>query len=459
VGAGCKRVLPQEIIRIKRDGGVLETAAIEQFIAGITDGRIADEQLGAFAMAVFVNGMNRAECTALTSAMRDSGRVMDWSGLDLPGPVLDKHSTGGVGDAVSLILGPWVAACGGFVPMISGRGLGHTGGTLDKLASIPGYDPFPDPARLGPIVRDCGVAIIGQTDDLAPADRRFYAVRDVTATVECTPLIVASILGKKLAAGLDALVMDVKTGSGSVMGSLQRCTELAEAVCAVADTAGTPTTALVTDMNQVLARNAGNALEVAEAIEILRGERSEGRLLQVTRELGAEMLLAGGLHDNRDLALAELDRRLQHGDAAQRFQAMVAHLGGPGDLLERPTATLPKAPVVVPVFPEQSGSVAGMDVYQVGMAVVELGGGRSRADQRIDPAVGLEAVAGIGERVDADHPIARVHARSRADAERAAARIRVAVTIAGEPAEPPPLIHRSIGTERPTSRTTREAAR
>jgi len=450
-------MLVQEIIRKKRDGGTLDEAAVAEFVSGITDGRVADEQLGAFAMAVFLNGMNRAECAALTRAMRDSGRVMDWSGPELPGPVLDKHSTGGVGDAVSLILGPWVAACGGFVPMISGRGLGHTGGTLDKLASIPGYDPFPDPKRLGRIVRDTGVAIIGQTDDLAPADRRFYAVRDVTATVECTPLIVASILSKKLAAGLDALVMDVKTGSGSVLGSLQRCTELAEAICSVAGESGTPTTALVTDMNQVLARSAGNALEVAEAIEILRCDREGGRLLQVTRELAAAMLLAGGLHDDRNGAMAELDRRLYDGHAAERFQAMVAHLGGPGDLLERAGEILPHAPVVLPVIPGQFGFVASMDVYQIGMAVVELGGGRSRADQRIDPAVGLEAVAGIGERVDGDHPVARVHARSRGDAERAAARILAAVKIAEEPSEPPPLVQRSVSPGSPASNATGEA--
>lgn len=440
-------MLAQEIIRIKRDGGSLDEAAIGAFVAGITDGRVADEQLGAFAMAVFLNGMRRAECVALTRAMRDSGRVMDWSGLDLPGPVLDKHSTGGVGDAVSLILGPWVAACGGFVPMISGRGLGHTGGTLDKLASIPGYDPFPDPDRLGRIVRDAGVAIIGQTDDLAPADRRFYAVRDVTATVECTPLIVASILSKKLAAGLDALLMDVKTGSGSVMGALERCTELAETICDVADGAGTPTTALVTDMDQVLARNAGNALEVAEVIEILRGERTGGRLLEVTRELAAGMLLAGRLFEDRDGALAELDRRLASGDAAERFQAMVARLGGPADLLERWTEILPRAPETVPVVPPRPGYIASMDVYRVGMAVVELGGGRTRGDQRIDPSVGLEAVAGIGERVDEQHPIARIHARSRADAERAAARILAAVELAEAPIAPPPLIHRSVGAD------------
>jgi len=449
VGANRNNMLPQEIIRAKRDGGVLDDASIIRFVAGIADGSVADEQLGAFAMAVFLNGMSRDECAALTLAMRDSGRVMQWSDLELPGPVLDKHSTGGVGDAVSLILGPWVAACGGFVPMISGRGLGHTGGTLDKLASIPGYDPFPDPGRLARIVEKIGVAIIGQTDDLAPADRRFYAVRDVTATVECTPLIVASILSKKLAAGLEALVMDVKTGSGSVMGTESRCVELAETICSVAAGAGTPASALVTDMNQVLGRNAGNALEVAEAIEILRGERRDGRLLEVTRELAAEMLLTGGLFDQRGKALAALDGSLDAGHAAERFQSMVSALDGPDDLLERYRALLPEAPVVVDVAPPAAGFISQMDVYQVGMAVVELGGGRTRSDQQIDPAVGLAEVAGIGERVDDHRPIARVHARNPEDARRAAARLRAAVRLGDEPPPVPPLIHRAVTASRP----------
>jgi len=436
--------LPQEIIRTKRDGGIVDEASIQRFVAGIADGSVADEQLGAFAMAVFLKGMNRDECVALTLAMRDSGRVMQWADQDLPGPVLDKHSTGGVGDAVSLILGPWVAACGGFVPMISGRGLGHTGGTLDKLASIPGYDPFPNPERLARVVRQIGVAIIGQTDDLAPADRRFYAVRDVTATVECTPLIVASILSKKLAAGLDALVMDVKTGSGSVMGAESRCVELAETICSVAAGAGTPTSALVTDMNQVLGRNAGNALEVVEAIEILRGERREGRLIEVTRALAAEMLLAGGLFAVRDEALSALDESLRSGRAAERFQFMVSALGGPNDLLERYREILPRTPVVVDAAPAEPGFIAEMDVYQVGMAVVELGGGRTRSDQDIDLAVGLENVAGIGERVDDHRPIARIHARTREAAERAAARLTGAIRLSDTPAQARPAIHRAV---------------
>ena len=312
-------MLPQEIIARKRDGRTLTGDDIRAFVAGIGDGRVGDEQLGAFAMAVFLNGMTPAERLDLTCAMRDSGRVMDWSRAGLDGPVLDKHSTGGVGDAVSLILGPLVAACGGYVPMISGRGLGHTGGTLDKLSAVPGYDPFPDPDRLTRIVREIGVAIIGQTDDLAPADRRFYAVRDVTATVESVPLICASILSKKLAGGLDALVMDVKTGSGSVMGEPARASALADVLCDTATGAGTPTSALVTDMNQVLARSAGNALEVREAIAILTGSIRGGDLLALSQVLAAEMLVAGGLCDDREPARRQLQSALDSGRAAEQI--------------------------------------------------------------------------------------------------------------------------------------------
>ncbi|MGK7296263.1 MAG: thymidine phosphorylase [Candidatus Wenzhouxiangella sp. M2_3B_020] len=437
-------MLTQEIIARKRDGRKLDEADIAEFVAGITDGRVGDEQLGAFAMAVFLNGMAASERLALTKAMRDSGRVMDWSAAGLDGPVLDKHSTGGVGDTVSLILGPLVAACGGFVPMISGRGLGHTGGTLDKLASIPGYDPFPGPERLTGIVRNCGVAIIGQTDDLAPADRRFYAVRDVTATVASIPLICASILGKKLAEGLDALVVDVKTGSGSVMGDVERATELADVLCETATGLGTPTSAVVTDMNQVLARSAGNALEVREAIAILTGGIRGGRLLDLTNCLAVEMLYAGGVFADRETALRSVQSALDKGLAAERFASMVRALGGPSDLLERPDDHLEAAPVQVDVHTDRSGYVHGMDVHAIGMAVVELGGGRRKAADAIDPAVGLSRIAEIGDAVDAERPLARVHARTRDGADRAAARLRSAFVVNRQRAAQAPLTHASI---------------
>lgn len=439
--------LPQELIRAKRDGRSLSREAIGDLVAGIADGRLSDAQVGALAMAVFLKGMNEAETVALTESIRDSGAVLDWSDLDLPGPVLDKHSTGGVGDLVSLVLGPWIAACGGYVPMISGRGLGHTGGTLDKLEAIPGYSTSPDNATFRRLVKEVGVAIIGQTGALAPADKRLYAVRDVTATVESLPLIVSSILGKKLACGLDALVMDVKTGSGAFMPTHSASVELAESIATVASRAGTRTTALVTDMSQPLASCAGNAVEVREALRLLTGEGQDTRLLAVTRELAAELLLAGGLAADREAALARLDARLASGAAAERFARMVAGLGGPTDLLERPEDHLPEAPIIRAVHAERPGRVQVMDTRSLGLAVVELGGGRRAPGEAIDLAVGLSRIAALGETVDAKRPLALIHARSEADAERAAQRLRDAIVVGDDAATLPPLIHDVIHRE------------
>ncbi|MGQ4880657.1 thymidine phosphorylase [Billgrantia sp. LNSP4103-1] len=425
--------LPQERIRAKRDGEALPPEAIRELIGDISDGSLSDAQVGALAMAIYLNGMSAAETVALTEAVRDSGEVLTWHDLDLSGPVLDKHSTGGVGDLVSLVLGPWVAACGGFVPMVSGRGLGHTGGTLDKLEAIPGYDIAPSRERFRRLVREAGVAIVGQTAELAPADRRLYAIRDVTATVESLPLIVSSILGKKLACGLDALVMDVKTGSGAFMPTPEASRELALTIAEVASRAGTPTTALLTDMSQPLAPCAGNAVEVREAIALLTceksGEKRGGRLFEVTRELAAELLLAGRLVENRVVALALLDERLASGAAAERFARMVAGLGGPADLLERHDRYLPQAPVVRPVYAERNGRITRMDTRAVGLAVVELGGGRRAPEDAIDPAVGLTGIAALGEALDRERPLAWVHARSDAEAERAAVQLRAAIEV------------------------------
>jgi thymidine phosphorylase len=403
-------VLPQELIRAKRDGGRLPADGIAAFIAGVSDGSISEGQTAAFAMAVFFQGLDADERAALTRAMADSGRVLAWR--DLPGPVLDKHSTGGVGDKVSLMLAPIVAACGGYVPMISGRGLGHTGGTLDKLDSIPGYTTSPDLATFERVVREAGCAVIGQTDDLAPADRRMYAIRDVTATVESIPLIVASILSKKLAAGLQGLVMDVKTGTGAFMAGLDDARALADAIAETANRAGLPTVALVTDMNQVLGRSAGNALEVREAIDFLTGATREPRLLDVTLALAGEMLALGRLVDSPTEGVAQAASALEDGRAAERFAAMITALGGPADLLERPDNHLPKAAVARSVHPSVDGTVTAIDTRALGLVVIELGGGRRRATDSIDYTVGLDAVAGIGEIVDSDRPIARVHART-----------------------------------------------
>ena len=325
---------PQEIIRKKRDGGTLGEDEIAFFVRGLTDGAISEGQVAAFAMAVFFRGMSMDERTALTRAMTASGTVLEWP--DAPGPVLDKHSTGGIGDKVSLMLAPILAACGAVVPMISGRGLGHTGGTLDKLDSIAGYATAPDLATLRRAVAEAGCAIVGQTAELAPADRRLYAIRDVTATVESVPLITASILSKKLAAGLDRLVMDVKFGSGAFVVRIEEASELAESIVAVAGAAGLPCAALLTDMNQVLGRSAGNAVEVREAIEYLTGAARERRLHEVTAALAAELLVMSGLAPDDSVARAMIETALDTGAAAERFARMAAALGGPSDLMERP---------------------------------------------------------------------------------------------------------------------------
>jgi thymidine phosphorylase len=430
-------MLPNEVIRRKRDGHALSEEEIAFLVAGITDGGLSDAQVGALAMAVFLRGMEPAERVALTTAMRDSGTVLRW---DLDRPVLDKHSTGGVGDKVSLMLAPILAACGAAVPMISGRGLGHTGGTLDKLDAIPGYASTPATEVIRRVVREAGCAIVGQTADLAPADRRLYAVRDATATVESIPLIVASILSKKLAEGLDALVMDVKTGSGAFMAAREDAEALARALVEVATGAGLRTTALLTDMDSVLGATAGNALEVREAIDYLTGAAREPRLHEVTVALAGAALAAGGLAGDEAAGREAAQRALDDGAAAERFAAMVRALGGPGDLLERPDEHLPAASVTRPVPSERPGCVIGMDCRAVGLVVTGLGGNRRREDDAIDPAVGLSSIAPLGAWVGPDRPLAVVHARGDASAEEAVAALRAAVSVGQGPPEPKPVL-------------------
>ncbi|MGL4288162.1 MAG: thymidine phosphorylase [Phreatobacter sp.] len=422
-------LLPQEIIRDKRDGRVLTPEAIEAFVAGIGTGKVTEAQVAALAMAIFFQGMTMAERVALTRAMTGSGEVLTWRDLDLPGPVLDKHSTGGVGDTVSLMLAPMVAAAGGFVPMISGRGLGHTGGTLDKLESIPGYDATPSLDRLRRTVRDVGCAIIGQTANLAPADKVIYGVRDVTATVESIPLLTSSILSKKLAAGLDGLVMDVKTGSGAFMPEFPRSKELAESIATVATGAGLPTVALVTAMDQPLANAAGNAVEVRWAIDYLTGQHRGSRLHGVTMALAAELLVLGKLAPDLDQAQGKLERVLDNGRAAEIFERMVVALGGPGDLMESPDKHLPRAPLVRPVLATVAGTVTAIDTRAIGMSVVALGGGRTRSANPVDHAVGLTDLVMLGETIEMGQPLAMVHSRDEAGFDAAAAMIQGAVGI------------------------------
>ncbi len=433
-------MLFQELIRRKREGGELSRAELAALVAGITSGDLGDAQLGAFAMAVVLRGMSLSECVALTEAMRDSGDVMDWA----QGPVVDKHSTGGIGDTVSLMLAPALAACGAAVPMISGRGLGHTGGTLDKLSAIPGYDAAPDAARLRQVIGEVGCAIIGQTGALAPADRRFYAVRDVTATVESRDLITASILSKKLAAGLDALVLDVKCGNGAFMASQDEAEGLARALVDVANGAGCRTCALITDMNTPLAPAAGNALEVGIAVDFLTGRNIDPRLWEVTCTLGAEALTLAGLSDGVTAGRMAIERAFHSGRAAERFAQMVAALGGPADFLERAGDYLAVAPVTREVPALRAGVVAGYDTRALGLVVIELGGGRRQASDAIDVRVGLSDIAGLGHSVRQGEPLARVHAADTAAAERAVAAVQSACQI-GEAGAPVPLILKRIG--------------
>ncbi len=427
-----------DLIRTKRDGGELNEDEIRALVAGITDGSVSDAQVGALAMAVVLRGMTAAERIALTGAMRDSGDVLDWSDAGLPGPALDKHSTGGVGDKVSLLLAPIVAACGGAVPMISGRGLGHTGGTLDKLESIPGYDTTPEPAAFRNVVAGAGAAIVGQTARLAPADRRLYAIRDATGTVESIPLIVASILSKKLAAGLDALVMDVKVGSGAFLPGREQGEELARTIVEVATGNGLPTSALLTDMDRVLGRTAGNAVEVRESIDHLTGAARDERLREVTLALSAELLALGGVEPDPESAREAATQALDGGAAAERFAAMVRELGGPADIVDAPDSHLPAAPVTLAAEPAEAGTVASLDVRAVGLAVVALGGGRTREDDPVDHSVGLTDVAAPGEEVAPDaRPLALVHAKDEGSARRAVEALRAAYELGDAPADAP----------------------
>ncbi len=427
-------MLASEVIRRKRDGHALTTAQIQFAVDGITDGSLSDAQVGALAMAMFLRGMETDERVALTSAMTRSGEVLEW---DLGRPVLDKHSTGGVGDKVSLMLAPIVAACGGAVPMISGRGLGHTGGTLDKLDSVPGYDTKPDVARLQQVVDQVGCAIVGQTAEVAPADRRLYAIRDATGTVESLPLIVASILSKKLAAGLDALVMDVKFGSGAFLPGREQAEELARALVETAGGAGLPTVALLTDMDEVLGTTAGNAVEVREAIDYLTGAAREPRLHEVTIALAGALLEQGGVGDE-----AAAVRALESGAAAERFAQMIAALGGPSDFVERPA--LATAPVTRAATPDRPGTITRMDCRAVGLVVTGLGGNRRREDDVIDPAVGLTEIAPVGADVGPDRPLAVVHAADEAAADEAMRALNAAVVVGDEAPPARPVIAERI---------------
>ncbi len=419
---------PQEVIRTKRDGKALSDKEITHFINALTSGALEDSQAAAFAMAIYFQGMNREEASALTLAMANSGQRLFWPDNDRV--TLDKHSTGGVGDKVSLVLAPLLASCGARVPMIAGRGLGHTGGTLDKLDSIPGYDTQPSLEKFQAVVAQAHCAIVGQTAELAPADRKLYAIRDVTATVESIPLITASVLSKKIAAGLDHLVMDVKVGSGAFMKDLDSAKALATSLVECGNKAGLPVWALLTDMNQPLGLTIGNTLEVLEGIDFLTGKQRESRLLEVTLDLGAAALEMAGLHPDSNTAKTALLTALDNGSAAETFGRMVAALGGPSDLIEQPEQHLRVASVRRPVTAGSTGYLSSCDAQALGLAIMALGGGRKQRQDRIDHGVGFRNILPLGSKVEIGDPIAEVVSNDPESAETACDAYRSAIVIA-----------------------------
>jgi thymidine phosphorylase len=437
-------MLAQEIIRRKRDGHPLERVHIDAFVRGLVDQSWSDAQAAAMAMAFFLEGMSHEETMDLTDAMTRSGTVLDWPNA-FPGPILDKHSSGGVGDKVSLVLAPVVAACGGIVPMISGRGLGHTGGTLDKLESIPGYKVTVPRDKLETALRKAGCAIVSASAEIAPADRRLYAIRDVTATIESIPLICASILSKKLAAGLDAMVLDIKVGNGAFATDLNFARAMAAALNEVAGASGLKTTAWITDMNQVLGRSCGNALEVLEAIRFMQGVEQDPRLALVIRTLASELLVMGHLDSNVDAAGKRIDAVLANGRALEHFARMVSALGGASDFVEHAAERLPAAPVQRPLLAAKGGWVQRVATRDLGLACIELGGGRHKAEDTVDPRVGFTRVAGPGERVEAGQVLAMVHAASESDAENVCRLLEGAFAIADAPPEPSPILVARVG--------------
>ncbi|MBV1868213.1 MAG: thymidine phosphorylase [Marinosulfonomonas sp.] len=429
------------IIAKLRDKKSLSSAEINWFANGLADGQVSDAQGGAFAMAAFLNKLSTDERVALTLAMRDSGDVLKW---DLPGPVIDKHSTGGIGDCVSLLLAPALAALGAYVPMVSGRGLGHTGGTLDKLEAIPGLKTEVSQERFHQIVSNVGTAIVSATGRIAPADKRLYAIRDVTGTVESIDLITASILSKKLAAGLDSLVLDVKVGSGAFMKTMDDAAELAQSLVSTANDAGCKTSALITDMNQPCAGSVGNALEVMEVMKVFSGQDVRSILAEVTCALGGELLVLAGMAKDAKQGAVQIGDTFSDGSAGERFSRMVVELGGPGDFVERWRDRLPAAPVIQDVFLPDEGYVAEIDGEALGLAVVRLGGGRLKGGDRIDPAVGLSEVALIGDPVGPKNPIAKIHAPSQEAAQAAITAVQRAYSLGNKQSELPPVIYRSV---------------
>lgn len=425
----------RQIIEKVRDGIDPTQAELSWFAKGLANGAVTDAQSGAFAMAVLLKGMSYEGRVALTLAMRDSGDVLKWA---LDKPAIDKHSTGGIGDCVSLLLAPMLAAVGVPVPMISGRGLGHTGGTLDKLEAIPGVSTEVDEAKFRAIVDEVGCAIVSASGRMAPADKRLYAVRDVTGTVPSVDLITASILSKKLAAGLDALILDVKCGSGAFMETEEDARALAKSLVATANAAGCKTAALITDMSQPLAPAAGNAVEMVEVMGALTDPKNS-RLVDLTLALGAEAMVLAGLDTAPEVAAVKLRDALQSGAAAEKFDTMVAKLGGPAKFSEEWQQRLPEANVIREIPAPSAGVISALDGHVIGMGVVHMGGGRMRAGDRIDPSVGFSDILPLGTDVTKGAPVARLHAASEKAAQAAERAYLKALTVSDE-AKPAPLL-------------------
>lgn len=435
---------PQDVIRRKRDGARLSREEIEYFVSGVVQGEFTDYQASALLMAIFLNGMDEAETEVLTQAMLHSGEILDLS--NIPFPEADKHSTGGVGDKTSLVIAPLAAASGLCVPMISGRGLGHTGGTLDKLESIPGYRVNLSLKEFRSVLERVGFAMMGQTREIAPADKKLYALRDATATVEAIPLIVASIMSKKLAAGLGALVLDVKTGSGAFMRDEGRARELAQALVKTGNSCGVRTEALLTDMNQPLGRGVGHAIEVRECIDILRGEAKKSALpvQELSLELAARMVALSDVEPSLDAARKRVEQTLRSGDALERFRKNVEVQGGDPRVCDEPARLLPLTPNELEVESTRTGFITNVDTAEVGHAVASIGGGRVHIEDTIDPAVGFAAEAKIGDYVEAGQPLGLLYCRDEADAKAALERIRAAYVIRDEQVSAPTLIKEVI---------------
>jgi pyrimidine-nucleoside phosphorylase len=432
-------MLPQQLIRAKRDGETLAAEAIRGFIAGVTDGSIPDYQAAAMLMAVYFRGLDAAELDAWADAMTRSGDIIDLSSIHVP--KIDKHSTGGVGDKISLPLAPAVAACGVAVPMVSGRGLGHTGGTLDKLESIPGFRVDLSVDRFRAQVDRIGCALIGQTERVAPADRKLYALRDVTATVESIPLIAASIMSKKLAAGIDGMVLDCKVGTGAFMKSMERARELGRTIQSIGRGAGKKVTVCLTAMDQPIGKAVGNALEIAETLDILRGG-GPADTRELTVALGAEMLLLAGAAADVSAGRARIEQALDGGAAFDKFRQVVEAQGGDPRVCDEPVALLPQAPEQVDMLTERTGWIQAIDGERFGLATVLLGGGRRRAEDSIDPAVGFTFHLKVGDRVEyhEEHAVT-VHYRDRASLDAALDIVRGAIVIGDTPPPATPLVH------------------